>query len=163
MPYAFRPLASIPAPLWVKLLNDPEAHRHMPLGGADWTEDKAADWAAGKDRQWVENGFGPWAIEVDGRFAGWGGFQKEGADVDLGLVLLPEFWGHGAALHAALLDKGFGELGFDSITILLPPSRPRLKSLARLGYQPDGEIIYDGERFLKFRLRREDWRGATTR
>jgi RimJ/RimL family protein N-acetyltransferase len=150
--YSFHPLAEIDGATWLTLLNDPEVHRHMPLGGTAWTASAAADWARGKDAQWTTNGYGPWALRVDGVFAGWGGFQKEGADADLGLVLLPQFWGHGARLHAAMLAKGFDELGLDSITILLPPSRVRMKGLVRLGYLPDGEIVYDGHRFLKFRM-----------
>jgi RimJ/RimL family protein N-acetyltransferase len=148
----FRPLSSIPAATWLTLLNDHDVHRHMPLAGERWTEAAARDWAAAKDAQWQENGFGPWAILIDGVFAGWGGFQKEDADVDFGLVLLPAFWGHGRALHDALLAKGFDELGFDSITIMLPPTRVRLRSLERLGYRPEGELRYAGHRFLKFRL-----------
>jgi RimJ/RimL family protein N-acetyltransferase len=148
----FRPLASIPAATWLRLLNDHDLHRHMPLAGSDWTEERAADWAEAKDAQWRDNGFGPWAILIDAAFAGWGGFQKEETDVDFGLVLLPAFWGHGRLLHDTILAKGFGEMGFESISIMLPPSRVRLKSLARLGYEPAGELEYAGHRFLKFRL-----------
>jgi RimJ/RimL family protein N-acetyltransferase len=154
MPYSFVPLSSIPPATWQILLNHPGIRRHMPLAGGGWTEETAADWAAGKDRQWQENGYGPWGILVDGEFAGWGGFQKEEEDADFGLVLLPEFWGHGSALHKELMDRGFGELGLQSITIMLPPSRLRLTALARIGYQPVGELEYAGHRFLKFRLTR---------
>jgi RimJ/RimL family protein N-acetyltransferase len=154
MHFDFRPLSTVSAATWLTLLNDHDVHRHMPLAGDTWTEDGARDWAAAKDAQWQQNGFGPWAILIDDTFAGWGGFQKEGADVDFGLVLLPTFWGHGRALHDAMLAKAFAELGLDSITIMLPPTRARLKSLARAGYRPEGELEYAGHRFLKFRLRR---------
>jgi RimJ/RimL family protein N-acetyltransferase len=154
MHFDFRRLSSIPAATWLKLLNHPDVHRHMPLAGTGWTEQQAADWARAKDAQWQENGYGPWAIVVDGAFAGWGGFQKEDADVDFALVLRPAFWGIGRTLHETMLARGFDELGFDSITIMLPPSRVRLKSLPRLGYQPEGELEYAGHRFLKFRLSR---------
>jgi RimJ/RimL family protein N-acetyltransferase len=154
MRFEFRPLSSIAPATWLTLLNDHDVHRHMPLAGDNWTEQAAGDWAAAKDAQWHQNGFGPWAVLVDGAFAGWGGFQKEDADVDFALVLLPAFWGHGRALHDAMLTKGFAELGFTSITIMLPPSRVRLKSLARAGYRPDSELEYAGHRFLKFRLYR---------
>lgn len=150
----FVPFSSISGATWLTVLNNPEVHRHMPLAGKVFTEAEAVDWATGKDRQWVENGYGPWAIRIDGIFAGWGGFQKEGDEADLGLVLLPAFWGVGHALHRALIDRGFGELGLTSVSILLPPSRTRLTALARLGYHPAGDIEYDGHRFLKFRLGR---------
>lgn len=160
MRFEFLPLSSIDGDTWVTLLNDHDVHRHMPLAGENWTAEKATDWAAAKDRQWQENGYGPWAIKVDGQFAGWGGFQKEEQDADFGLVLLPAYWGFGKQLHDAMLAKGFAEIGLDSLTILLPPSRTRLKSLDRMGYRPDGEIEYAGHRFLKFRLARKDYRPA---
>ena len=150
----FGPLSDVAPSDWLTLLNNRSVHRHMPLAGAQWSADQARDWAAGKDRQWVENGYGPWAIHIDGAFAGWGGFQKEGEDADLGLVLLPPYWGHGAAIYAELVGRGFRDLGLPSITILLPPSRPGLKAPARLGFRLDGEVDYDGHRFLRFRLDR---------
>ena len=144
--------AEIPAGEWLRLLTDPEVHRHMPLAGDGWTEASAAEWAAGKDAHWAENGYGPWALKVGGAFAGWGGFQKEGDDADFGLVLLPEYWGHGMAIGAELLRRGW-EMGLESVTFLLPPSR-RMKGLGRLGFVPDGEVDYDGHRFLRFRMSR---------
>lgn len=136
---------------WAHLLNDKDVQRHMPLAGDHWDETKAREWAAGKDAQWQENGYGPWGIRIDGAFAGWGGFQKEGDEADLGLVMLPEFWGHGATLFREFVALG-RKMRLENVTILLPPSRVRLKGLVRLGFQPAGEIDYDGHRFLKFRL-----------
>lgn len=143
--------AEIPAADLLILLNDPDVRRHMPLAGDGWTEAKALDWARSKDAQWQENGYGPWAIRVDGAFAGWGGFQKEGEEVDLGLVLLPAYWGHGARLFREMVRRG-EQMQLSNITIMLPPSRTRLSGLARLGFEPMGELQYDGQRFLKFRL-----------
>lgn len=138
---------------WVTLLNDPDVHRHMPLSdGTVWTEAMAAEWAAGKDGQWTANGYGPWALRLDGVFVGWGGFQKEGEEADFGLVLLPAYWGGGARIFRELVARGRAELPLDPITILLPPSRVRMKGLSRLGFEPAGELSYDGHRFLKFRL-----------
>jgi RimJ/RimL family protein N-acetyltransferase len=146
--------AEIAPATWLTLLNDPDVHRHMPLAGdTAWTETMAAEWAAGKDAQWTANGYGPWALKLDGTFIGWGGFQKEGNEADFGLVLLPAYWGHGAMLFRELVAKGRAELRLDPVTILLPPSRVRMKGLARLGFEPAGELSYDGHRFLKFRLR----------
>jgi GNAT superfamily N-acetyltransferase len=139
---------------WLTLLNDHDVHRHMPLAGdTTWTETMAADWAAAKDAQLAENGYGPWALKLGGGFIGWGGFQKEGEEADFGLVLLPAHWGRGAMLFRELLARG-RELPLDPVSILLPPSRVRLKGLIRLGFEPAGELTYDGHRFLKFRLRR---------
>ncbi len=149
--YTFHRLAEIDGPTWLTLLNNRDVQRHMPLSDV-WTAEAAEEWARGKDAQWIANGYGPWALRVDGQFAGWGGFQKEGDDADFGLVMLPEFWGKGLHFHNLMVEKAFSELGLASITILLPPSRVRLKGLDRLGYVPEGELHYDGHRFLKFRM-----------
>jgi RimJ/RimL family protein N-acetyltransferase len=147
----FHPLSEIPAAELVALLTDPDVRRHMPLAGDNWDPESAVAWAHAKDAQWQENGYGPWAIRISGAFAGWGGFQKEGDEADLGLVLLPGQWGHGAVIFRELVRRG-AELQISNITIMLPPSRVRLKGLARLGFEPAGELDYAGRRFLKFRL-----------
>lgn len=146
-------LSEIAADDWLLLLNHPEVRRHMPLSGdSAWTVQQAADWAAGKDQQWIDNGYGPWALKLDGTLVGWGGFQKEGEDADFALVMLPEFWGHGPEIARELISRGRRELPLGPISILLAPSRTRMKGLKRLGLVPDGECDYDGHRFLKFRL-----------
>lgn len=150
MDLTFHPLSSIPAAELVALLNDRDVRRHMPLDGGTWTEAAARDWSVAKDAQWQLNGFGPWAIRIGGAFAGWGGFQKEGAEADLGLVLLPRYWGSGRAVFAELMRRGAEELSLPPITILLPPSRVRLRSLERLGFARAGVIDYAGKSFIKF-------------
>lgn len=147
----FHPLSEIPAAELLALLTDPDVRRHMPLAGDNWDAEGAANWARAKDAQWQENGYGPWAIRIDGTFAGWGGFQKEGDEADLGLVLLPGLWGHGAAIFRELVRRG-AEMQLRNVTIMLPPSRVRLKGLVRLGFEPAGQLDYAGQRFLKFRL-----------
>lgn len=151
---AFVPLASIAPTDLVRMLTDADVRRHMPLAGDDWDEARAVDWARAKDGQWIENGYGPWAITVGNEFAGWGGFQKEGDEADLGLVLLPAYWGQGAAIFRELVQRG-QTMDLGTISVLLPPSRVRLKGLARLGFSPAGEIEYAGHRFLKFKLVRQ--------
>lgn len=148
----FHPLSEIPAPELVILLTDPDVRRHMPLAGDDWSAESATDWARAKDAQWQENGYGPWAIRIDSAFAGWGGFQREGDEADLGLVLLPSQWGHGATIFRELVRRG-AQLQVRNVTIMLPRSRVRLKGLVRLGFEPAGELDYAGQHFLKFRLR----------
>lgn len=148
----FHPLSEIPASELVALLTDPDVRRHMPLAGDDWNLENAAGWARAKDAQWQEYGYGPWAIRIGGDFAGWGGFQKEGDEADLGLVLLPGQWGHGASIFRELVRRG-AQMQIRNVTIMLPPSRVRLKGLVRLGFEPAGELDYAGQHFLKFRLK----------
>jgi hypothetical protein len=44
-------------------------------------------------------------------------------------------------------------MGLDSVTILFPPSRTRIKGIFRLGFEPDGELEVGGEKFIRYRLR----------
>jgi GNAT superfamily N-acetyltransferase len=150
MAFTFHPLSDIPNEEWFHLWNHPDVIRHMPLATERWTDSAITEWAKGKDAQWQANGYGPWAIRIDGAFAGWGGFQKEGGEADLALVLLPGFWGHGPALVGHFMSRRL-ELGIGPVSILLPPSRTRVKGLARIGFLFDCEVEYDGQRFLKFR------------
>lgn len=150
MAFTFHAFSDIPTASWMALLNHPDVVRHMPLTEGRWTEAAIARWAQAKDAQWSEAGYGPWAIRIDGRFAGWGGFQKEGDEADLALVLLPEFWGHGTGIVRGLMARR-AELGIGPVSLLLPPSRSRTRGLARLGFAPAGELDYEGRRFLKFR------------
>ena len=78
------------------LLNEPRNARHLPLaGGEAFTAETAADWVAAKDGQWDEHGYGPWAVLIDGEFAGWGGFQAEATAPTSRWCCGRSFWGHG--------------------------------------------------------------------
>jgi hypothetical protein len=147
----FGPLSEVPAADLVRLLNDPDVRRHMPLADGRFDDTGALDWARGKDAQWQQNGFGPWAIQIGPDFAGWGGFQQEGDEADLALVLFPRFWGRGATLFRELLRRG-RDIGLGTTSILLPPSRSRVAGLQRLGFVPAGEVSHAGQRFRKFRM-----------
>jgi GNAT superfamily N-acetyltransferase len=150
MALSLHSFSDIPTDDWQGLLNHPAVIRHMPLASGDWTEDAIAGWARGKDAQWSKNGYGPWAIRIDGHFAGWGGFQMEDGEADLALVLLPEYWGQGARLFRHFMSRR-SELGIGPVSILLPPSRSKTRGLARLGFVFVEESVYEGQRFLKFR------------
>lgn len=160
---SFVRLTAIPAADVAALLNEPRNARHMPLAGEPFTIDGAADWAAAKDAQWERNGFGPWAILLDGEFAGWGGFQAEPDGADLAVVLHPRFWGHGADVARRAIDVGFDELGLDAVLVALPYSRRPGRVLARWGFTEDGEAVFDGVRFRRYRLLRDQWRSSGPR
>lgn len=139
------------------LLNDPGIARHMPLAGDRFDEAAARQWADGKDAQWQQNGYGPWAVIVGDEFAGWSGFQKEGQDADFAMVLKPRFWGLGREIYVRAVGQGFDALGFESIVVTLPPTRKVARVLGRLGFHRDGETEHWGRRFLRFRLLKHDW------
>lgn len=136
----------------ISLNNHPEVLRQMPLGSPDFDEVKAKEWVKQKDAQWAQHGYGPWAFFIDHQFAGWGGLQYEEGDADLALVLHPHFWGSGKAIYEEIVKRAFTTMRLDSITILLPHSRTRIKGVGRLGFQPDGEVEFDGVCFQRFRL-----------
>lgn len=133
-------------------MSDPRVAEHMPLLKTAWDRRACDAFVAAKEACWVRDGLGHWAIFCNGAYAGWGGFQKEGDEWDFGLVLKPECFGLGLRIARKALAFARADDRIPYVTFLLPPSRKHLKWLDRFGAQPAGEIDYDGEAFLKFRL-----------
>ncbi|WP_432676104.1 GNAT family N-acetyltransferase [Nioella aestuarii] len=93
-------------------MRHPRLAEHMPLLTFEWTPDRVAEFVAAKEAMWQRDGLGHWAFAVGGDYVGWGGFQKEGDEWDLGLVLTPERFGLGLpiarkALAFAREDRAF--------------------------------------------------------
>jgi RimJ/RimL family protein N-acetyltransferase len=150
----FRRLPEVDASDLIALMNDPRVRRHMPLSRDRFDAEACAAFIEKKESMWSEHGYGPWAFFIGGRFAGWGGCQPENGEPDLGLVLHPDFWGRGRAIYEAILDRAFGPMGFDSVTVLLPPGREHGRAVARLGFQAEGSLDLGGRVFMRYRLRR---------
>ena len=98
---------------------------------------------------------GHWAFLADGRYVGWGGFQREGDEWDFGLVLRPDAFGLGRLIARKAVDFAVADARIPFVTFLLPPSRKNLGALQKIGARPIGEIEYEGAKFLKFRLETE--------
>lgn len=127
--------------------------KQMPLAkGIIFDEVQCNAWINEKENQWAKYGYGPWAFIVDGQFAGWGGLQYEHGDADLALVLHPKYWGIGKQIFNKIINKAFNEMGFESITILLPPTRKKLTGIYSLGFKSDGEMTISNEQFFRYRL-----------
>lgn len=154
-------LTEVPLEAVVRLLNEPRHARHMPLKAGNFTEESAAEWVRAKDGQWETNGYGPWAVLLDGEFAGWGGFQREDNGADYALVLSPEYWGQGAEITRTALSRGFDGLGLDEVIIALPYTRNPDRVVARFGFAPHGEVTYGSAAFRQYRLTREAWSAAS--
>jgi ribosomal-protein-alanine N-acetyltransferase len=152
MKLEFRRLSEIDCSEYVSLNMNPLVRRQMPLTSDDFDEAACKEWIKGKERMWETHGYGPWAFVLDDKFAGWGGLQPEGDDADLGLVLHPDYWGYGKVIYEEIIRRAFGEMGMESVTVLFPPSRTRVKGILRLGFQPDGKVTIGGERFIRYRL-----------
>ena len=148
----FKRLGEIDCSEYVALNTNPLVMRQMPLASSDFDEAACREWIRGKERMWEVHGYGPWAFVIEGRFAGWGGLQPEEGDADLGLVLHPDYWGYGKDIYEEIIHRAFGEMGLESVIILFPPTRTRVKGILRLGFQPDGEVEVGGAKFIRYRL-----------
>jgi [ribosomal protein S5]-alanine N-acetyltransferase len=152
MKLEFKHLNEIDCSEYIALNTNPLVMRQMPLSDSNFDDAACKEWIAGKEKMWEEHGFGPWAFIVDGKFVGWGGLQPENGEADLALVLHPDYWGTGKVIYQEVIRRAFEEMGFESVTILFPPTRTRVKGILRLGFQPDGEVEIFGERFIRYRL-----------
>ena len=133
-------------------MSDPRVAEHMPLLRMAWDASTVARFVAKKEECWVRDGLGHWAFLSDDRYVGWGGFQKEGAEWDFGLVLRPDTFGLGPRISRKAIDFAISDERIPYVTFLLPPSRTHLRALERLGARQVGEVDYDGATFLKFEL-----------
>lgn len=148
----FKRLSEINKSKVIELLNHPLVRRHMPLAKDRFDDAAYKAFIANKEQLWAKHRYGPWAFVVDGKFVGWGGLQFEQGDADLALVLHPDYWGMGRKIYEEIIKKAFNKMELQSITVLIPPSRTRIKGLMKLGFQEDGELVIKGERFLRYRL-----------
>jgi hypothetical protein len=136
-------------------MSDPRVAEHMPLLIFEWNAAAVSKFVASKEECWDRDGLGHWAILSNGRYVGWGGFQKEGDEWDFGLVLRPDAFGLGTRISRKAIEFAYADKRIPFVTFLLPPSRQNLGALKRLGAIFVDEIEYDGSTFLKFRLETE--------
>lgn len=149
---AFVRLADIPSRALVAHMSDPRMAVHMPLLSEPWKDGVAERFVAAKEACWRRDGLGHWAILADGRYVGWGGFQKEGGEWDFGLVLRPEAFGLGVVITRKALAFARADPRIPFVTFLLPPSRRNLGALSRIGARFVGEVAHAGAIFRKYRL-----------
>lgn len=136
----------------VQHMSDPRLKEHMPLLSGAWDYDTARTFVAGKEACWERDGLGHWAILVDGKYVGWGGFQKEGDEWDFGLVLKVDRFGLGVSIVKRAIAFARADVRIAYVTFLLPPTRRKLGALKRIGAISVGMVEYSGESFLKYRL-----------
>ncbi len=152
----FKRLTEVDKSEIIELMNNPLVRRHMPLANRCFGENDCEEFIAAKERMWEEEGYGPWAFVVDGQFVGWGGLQPENGEADLGLVLHPDHWGLGKTLYIEIIRRAFEEMGFESVTVLLPPTSKRIKGLLRLGFRKNGQLEVADKIFLRYRLEKRN-------
>lgn len=149
-------LHEIPLEELVAHMSDPRVAEHMPLLTSAWDRNIAAQFVAKKEECWRRDGLGHWAILEDGRYVGWGGFQKENGEWDFGLVLKPGAFGLGSFITRKAIAFARADARIPFVTILLPISRRHLGALRRMGARSIGTVEYDNARFLKFRIETAD-------
>lgn len=152
MQLEFKRLTQIQIGDIIELNNHPKVLKQMPLGSPNFSEKIWERWVEEKENQWTQYGYGPYAFVIDGNFAGWGGLQHEEGNADMGLVLHPNYWGYGKVIFEKIIKCAFIQMKLESITILLPLSRTKLKAITRFGFQFEENVEYDGVIFQRFRL-----------
>jgi len=125
-------------------------------------------------------GFGPWAMEVDGKFAGSMGlnwitrFETHFTPcVNIGYRLRPEFWGRGLATEGgrAALRYGFECLELrEIIAFTIPENKRARRVLEKLGLlfseEFDHPLIAEGHpmrRQVLYRISRSAWEAGPSR
>jgi [ribosomal protein S5]-alanine N-acetyltransferase len=92
------------------------------LGGI-WSEEKAHKKLQWNCQQWNDYGHGQWIFfdRLTGRFVGRGGIRKvilmDNEEVELGYLLMPEFWGQGfaAEIGAKAVSIAFNYFSYPSV------------------------------------------------
>ncbi|MDA0184028.1 GNAT family N-acetyltransferase [Solirubrobacter phytolaccae] len=88
---------------------------------------------------WATHGFGPWAVEYEGRFVGFAGLAHlppfladAGPGPELGWRLDPAVWGRGLATEAAVAarDDAFGRLALGELISIIHPENARSQRVA---------------------------------
>jgi RimJ/RimL family protein N-acetyltransferase len=97
--------------------------------------------------RWQENGYGLWAVDVDGSFAGYVGLNPSDFDaaftptVEVGWRLARPYWGRGIATHGgrAALTHGFDVVGLAEVDSWTAVGNERSwRVMERLGMVRDG-------------------------
>ena len=139
-------------------------------------EETAAMW--GRIHSHFEHhGFGPWAVEVDGKFAGsmgldWVRFETHFTPcVEIGYRLRTEFWGQGLATETAqaALRHGFERLGLREIVAFTVPANQRSRRvMEKIGLvfseEFDHPLIAEGHpmrRHVLYRITQSAWEART--
>ncbi len=99
--------------------------------------------------RWQQNGFGLWAVEVDGGFAGYVGLARAHFEssftpaIEVGWRLARPYWGRGIATEAARasLAYGFEQVGLDEVDSWTAQTNVRSwRVMERLGMRRDVEF-----------------------
>jgi hypothetical protein len=155
MKLEFKNLNDIEKSKIIDLMNNKLVRRQMPLLKGNFTAKDYNLFLQSKETMWKDHGYGPSAFIINNEFAGWGGIQPEQGEVDLALVLHPDYWGFGKVLYQKIIHLAFEEFGFDSIQVLFPSTRTRIKGLLSLGFVEDSKLEIRNEQFTRYVLNKD--------
>jgi RimJ/RimL family protein N-acetyltransferase len=150
--FKFKALTDVDRVDVIALMQHPKVICHMPLLTEKFDEPKYKSFIAAKEKMWKESGYGPWAFIQNGTFMGWGGLQPVDCDVEIALVLHPNYWGYGKALYEKIIQYAFEIRHLKSVIILFPTSRTRIKAIFQLGFRLDGKYEFSGKQYIRYRL-----------
>ncbi len=128
--------------------SDPEVVRYLlPM-----TRRESLDVFGRMRNEITQRGWGIWAVEVDGIFAGMVGLQVPECHLPFSPCtevlwrLRKEFWGRGVAYEAAsqAIDYGFSQADIEEIVSFTTPSNLRsIRLIERLGFERDHQGDFD--------------------
>lgn len=124
------------------LCADPEVMAHFP---STLSREASDAWVDRVDAHFDEHGYGLWAVEVEGRFAGFTGLlwtdALGGQDLEVGWRLARWAWGHGSATEAATAALEVGLTHVPRIVSLTSITNERSwRVMERLGMVRSGEF-----------------------
>lgn len=128
---------------------DPEVMRYFPNVMSKQESDAMVDRI---EQGFEKNGFGLWAVEVDGRFAGFTGLNRTsfetpmGPHVEIGWRFATWAWGNGYASEAArrVLDAAFSDFGLSEVySFTTETNRPSEKVMQRIGMTRRPDLDFD--------------------
>jgi len=141
-----RPWAESDLAPFAEMNADAEVTRYFP---STLTREASDALAARAQARLEQDGWGLWALEVDGRFAGFTGLARPSWDpslVEVGWRLPRWAWGHGYATEAAreALAVGFDEVGLSEIVSFTAIGNERSQAvMRRLGMTRDPADDFD--------------------
>jgi RimJ/RimL family protein N-acetyltransferase len=140
------------------LCSDPEVLRWTGDAGVKSLDEARASLRARPIADYAKHGYGRWACidKASGSLIGFAGpkYLAELSEVDIGYRLLPAWWGRGLATEAsgAACDYCFSRLGLPRLLGLVHPDNVRsVRVLEKLGFAPQGWIVYFGKPILSYR------------
>ena len=134
---------------FAELNADPEVMRYFPNVMTKHESDAMVDRI---EQGFEKNGFGLWAVDIDGCFAGFTGLNRTtfetpmGPHVEIGWRFATWAWGHGYASEAArgVLDTAFSELGLSEVySFTTETNRPSEKVMQRIGMTRCTDLDFD--------------------